>query len=94
MKKIFNVLSITFLVVVFSALFIQQVYFVVADDGSESVPFDYTCQRPDDIPDTLRDGTKVYWDCDWQASYLNKRTYIIWDKDGNGAVAVGRKLAR
>lgn len=42
-----------------------------------------TCERPESIPDTLYDGTDVYWDCKWQSFYNEGNVFIEWVNDDN-----------
>lgn len=51
----------------------------------------YECERPSDIPDTLSDGTEVYWDCDWYSSYKNGDVFVIYNENG-AATTIGRRL--
>jgi hypothetical protein len=45
----------------------------------KKVVFNYKCERPEEIPDTLVGGYPVYWDCDWHASYVNGRVSLERD---------------
>lgn len=59
---------------------------------TENEPYDPTCHRPDDIPDTLCDGTEVYWDCSWQASYVEGDVDVTYTDEGC-ARFVSRKVS-
>jgi hypothetical protein len=50
----------------------------------KKVVFNYKCERPAEIPDTLKGGTPVHWDCDWHSSYVNGRVSL--SRDSTGAV--------
>lgn len=48
-------------------------------ESETGTAFNYRCERPDEIPDTLVGGAPVYWDCDWHASYVNGRVSLERD---------------
>jgi hypothetical protein len=48
-------------------------------ESDQRVAFNYRCDRPAEIPDTLVGGYPVYWDCDWHASYVNGRVSLERD---------------
>lgn len=58
---------------------------------SDDYAIDTLYERPSDIPETLWNGKKVYWDRSWQESYLNGDIHILYNKDGSVKL-VGRYL--
>jgi len=41
-----------------------------------------SCEIPATEVDTLHDGSQIYWDCDWEASYKAGRVNFIKNKNG------------
>lgn len=42
----------------------------------------YACLIPDGIPDTLGNGIKIDWDCNWSRAYVDDRVALKWNDDG------------
>jgi len=55
------------------------------------VAYDYTCDRPTEIPDTMKGGTPIHWDCDWHASYVTGHVKILRDSSGR-VTSIGREM--
>ena len=69
-------------VVVGFVIVVSILYFGISYDREidpNRVPYDYTCTRPEEVPDTMRGGTPIYWDCDWNASYYSGNVTILRD---------------
>jgi len=55
---------------------------LISCDNTPTVYATRTCERPFDIPDTLRNGATVYWDCSWDASYRLGYVKVRYDTSG------------
>lgn len=75
------------------ALFAVLLLISACDTGPDPnhVPYDYTCERPAEIPDTTCNGKKIHWDCDWYVSYTQGRVKILTDSCGC-ITSVGRSM--
>jgi len=62
-------------------------------NGKPEVVYDYTCEVPDDIPSHYENGTKIYWDCGWYASYKAGRVKVFYNEDGT-LEGIGRTRAK
>jgi len=67
------------------ALMVISIATLITCTSPENTPeceIDYTCEFPSDQPDTLSTGEKIYWDCDWEASYKADNVKFIKNEDG------------
>ena len=55
-----------------------------------AIAHSYGCEIPFDIPDTLSNGQKTYWDCNWHSAYKEGRVDVLYcDNDTRkGAQAI------
>jgi hypothetical protein len=66
--------------------------FLVACDSKPNKPYDYTCQRPADIPTHYSNGEPVPWDCRWHTFYKEGEVIVIRDSMGQPiALAIHHK---
>ena len=59
-------------------------------DNKTPYVYDYTCERPSDIPAYFKDGTPVDWDCNWNAYYKEGLVTVVRDSEGD-PIALARK---
>ena len=59
-------------------------------DNKTPYVYDYTCERPSDIPAYYKSGQPIYWDCNWNAYYKEGLVTVIRDSVGD-CIAIARK---